>query len=418
MGMHMAARVTGTAQASGSKTTGNQGGSEGKSQAQSQTTISLFQYFIVVVSSITAFGHFVYIHLAMMYAGRDTWISLSVGCLVGLVVTYLSLKQVANQPKLSLAGQMKAAFGRWLGGAITSLYVAYFLFIVALTLKLVAGFMTVIYPTTPSVTFIFAVLGIGAWACTKGIEVLTRTMQIILPFLVAMGIAASLLSMKDKDFTDFLPVLYHGWPPVLAGSMIFIAMFAEMIVFRTFTPHVQSPAKLPRYGILLTGIIWVMFVMPSIGPIVLFGETIAKSLAFPTYTEIQYIQIQNIIERFDIFGVLLWTNGSFFRIATYLYGATSSLGELVGENATTFAVPAAVLAAGGALYLLPTTREEIYQFLSTAYIWIAVFAGIVLPFAAGCMMGIRKLLAKSGTGGGQKGGSGGRKKGKLAPANR
>ncbi|WP_284199634.1 GerAB/ArcD/ProY family transporter [Alicyclobacillus sacchari] len=307
---------------------------------------------------------------------------------------------------------MNAAFGRWLGGAITSLYIAYFLFTVALTLKLVAGFMTVIYPTTPSIAFVYSVLAIGAWACTKGIEVLTRTMQIILPFLMAMGIAASVLSIKDKDFTDVLPILYHGWPPVFAGSLIFIAMFAEMVVFQTFTPHVQSVAKLPRYGIWFTLIVWAMFVLPCIGPIVLFGETIAKGLAFPTYTEIQYIQIQNIIERFDIFGVLLWTNGSFFRIATYLYGATSSLGELVGENATTFAVPTAMIAGGGALCMLPTSREEIYHFMSTSYIWLAITAGIGIPFTAACMMSIRKRLTQSGAGGGQRGGSnGGHKRG-------
>ncbi|SDW56840.1 Spore germination protein [Alicyclobacillus hesperidum] len=412
MAMHAAQTQTG-----GTNTTGGEGQSQGQTQGKTQTTISLLQYFMVVIASITAFGHFVYVHLAMMYAGRDTWLSLTLGCLIGLMITYLSLVHVAKYPKLSLAGLMQAAFGRWVGGAITSLYVVYFLFLVALTLKLVAGFMTVIYPTTPSVAFVFSVLAVGAWACTKGIEVLTRTMQIILPFLIAMGVGASLLSIKDKDFTDLLPILYHGWPPVFAGSLIFIAMFAEMIVFRTFTPHVQSPEKLPRYGILLTGIIWAMFLLPCIGPIVLFGETIAKSLAFPTYTEIQYIQIQNIIERFDIFGVLLWTNGSFFRIAAYLYGATSSLGELVGENATTFAVPAAMLAGGAALCMLPTSREEIYHYMSTSYIWLSLAAGMGIPLLAAGMMSIRKLVNKSNAGG-QKGGSGKQQKHNSGSDNR
>ncbi|GMA57686.1 hypothetical protein GCM10025858_21890 [Alicyclobacillus sacchari] len=97
-----AAQAQGTGQAGQAIANGGGDQTQGQAQRKSQTTISLLQYFMVVIASITAFGHFVYVHLAMMYAGRDTWLSLTIGCAMGLVITYLSLWHVAKHPKLSL----------------------------------------------------------------------------------------------------------------------------------------------------------------------------------------------------------------------------------------------------------------------------------------------------------------------------
>ncbi len=88
-------------------------------------------------------------------------------------------------------------------------------------------------------------------------------MQIALPVLVIIGLLATLLSMKDKDVTQLMPILYQGISPVLMGAIVVITMISEMIVFRTISNHVHDPKKLPRQSLLMIVILFLM----TLGPV-------------------------------------------------------------------------------------------------------------------------------------------------------
>lgn len=350
-----------------------------QTQQQQPTKISNIQFFIIFIASTTAFGHFVDTHLAILDAGRDAWISLVIGMAIGAILFYLRLKLATQNANLTLVKYNEKVFGTWIGGFISVLYIAFFIMVIAVTMKVVVDFMSIVYPTTPSGIFMFALLTIASWASYKGIEVISRTIQILLPVLMALGLLASLLSIQDKDAMQLLPILNNGWSPVLSGTMVFITMMSELVVFRTMTNHVVHPDRLPGQGLIATGILLVMFIGPVSGPVMLFGEHLAQSLAFPTYTEIQYIHLGDIIERFDIVGVLLWTIGSFFRLTTYLFAAAKSTADLIGSRESTLVIPVAVLGAAASMSIMQASREDVYVFLGATYMYIALLVGIVLP---------------------------------------
>ncbi|WAH43913.1 endospore germination permease [Alicyclobacillus fastidiosus] len=362
-------------------------------KGQAKVVLSNMQIFMIVIASTTAYGHFVYVHLAILFAGRDAWISLILACLLGLAIQYVQLT-IAIGKNESLVEHALSVFGKWVGGFISVIYILFFIVIVALTIKIVSDFMGVIYPTTPPGVFLLAEFTVGAWAVYSGIEVIGRSLQVLLPLMMLLGIAASLLSTPDKDFTQIYPIFNQGITPVAQGALAFVAMLSELIGFGMIAPHAKNPEKLPKQSSMLVLVLLVLFLSPVTGPIMVFGETLAKNLSFPTYTEIQYIHITNIVERLDIIGVLLWTIGSFFRIAMFMFAAVKGISQLVGaKKETTFLIPVTLLCAAFSLSLMQSSREEVYRFLSSGYVVVAPVLGVGLPLLTGLVAWFKKALA-------------------------
>lgn len=359
-------------------------------------SISNYQLIVLMIGSTTAYGHFVFVHLCLMFAGRDGWISLVSGISFGSLILYLQFKVILGKQGNSIIIRCKEAFGKWGGSGIGVIFVVYFLCVSAITIKTVVTFLGLVYPTTPPSVFVLAELALGVWAVRSGLEVFARTVEFLLPGLIILGLAASMLSMKDKDVTQLLPIFEHGLTPVLKGSLIFVAMFSEFIVYNLAADEANLKAKLPRQSWWFSLIIMVMFLAPVIGPVMVFGEELAKRLAYPTFTEIQYIQVLNIIERFDVAGILLWTIGSFFRVTMFLYSATKGLSQVFNlPDGRTLAIPCALLVGATVLRMIPSTREEVYHFLATAYPILSLFMGFALPLFVVLFATLRGKLGRS-----------------------
>lgn len=338
------------------------------------------QLFMVYFAVTVAYGHFVYTHLVFMSAGREAWLSLLIGGAIGVGIFYLRFKSDVTHPDISLDEFAVKALGKWLGSIVTLIYILFFTAIAAMTLSELSTFLGLIYPRTPEAVFLIFEFSALAWAVRSGIEVITRTIEILLPGLIFLGLLAALLSMKDKDPTKLLPLFDHSALSIWQGSIIFITMTCELVVFGMFVDNTEEPSKLPRQSLWMGLILILAFLGPVTGPIMIFGEKLAGDLAYPTYTEIQYIRIADIIERLDIIGILLWTIGSFFRAAVFMCGASKAVAHLFhSKKENTYALPLALFTAGITISFAASSREELHTFLMSAWPVVALFCGIVIP---------------------------------------
>ncbi|MFD1674013.1 GerAB/ArcD/ProY family transporter [Alicyclobacillus fodiniaquatilis] len=358
--------------------------------SKTKEQLSNIQIFIIVIASSTAFGHFVYVHLSILYAGRDAWISLILAALIGIGIVYIHLKFAISSDS-GLYNHVHSVFGKWFGRLITSIYVMFFMIAVAVTIKVLSDFMDVIYPTTPPSVFLLAEFILIFWVVHSGVEVIGRTMQFLLPILMVLGILASVLSTGDKDFTQIFPIFERGMTPIFLGALPFIAMFSELVAFCCITQHARDPKKLPKQAWLLVTVLFFMFISPVTGPIMTFGENMARNLAFPTYTEIQYIRVTNIIERMDIVGISLWTIGSFFRISMFTFAIAKGLARLFdAKRQNAYLIPTVMLIAAISLSLMKASREEVYHFIGGIYLYLALAVGVGIPLFTGIVALIRK----------------------------
>ncbi|UOF88856.1 spore germination protein [Fodinisporobacter ferrooxydans] len=343
--------------------------------------VSNLQFLMMMIGFVTPFGHFVYIALVFHDAGKDAWLSLVCSALLGAGIVYLHFKSAARQPDLSLITYSVKVFGNWVGGMIGSIYIVFFLLSTSITIHIFVQFVSLLFPLTPHAVFTFIFIFVIAYVLYSGVEVLARSIQLSLPFLMILGLVASLLVAKDRDFSQILPILENGVFPAWQGCLIFVAMFAELVVFRMLIPHTNEPQKLPKQGLLVMGILLLMFMGPTTGPITLFGEDLAKSLLYPTFEEIRYIDVADFIQRIDIFGLFLWIIGTYYRVSIFLFGAAKGLADLMKANKDiTYVLPVILCTFAMEQSLKSYTPGEMYKFLIMGYVPISLFVGIALPF--------------------------------------
>ncbi len=85
-------------------------------------------------------------------------------------------------------------------------------------------------------------------------------------------------------------------------------------------PYVQRPEKLVKTGVWAAIITLIFFLGPITGPVAMFGPVEAARMAFPTFSEVRYIEAGEVINRFDAIAILFWTVGLMIRISLFYYG--------------------------------------------------------------------------------------------------
>lgn len=346
---------------------------------KANTKISNFQFFMLLLGGTVAFGHFVYSHLIILYAGRDGWLSVLLFGVLAMAMAYLFTKLGLLQEKRSLVQHFGYTWGKWATHVFGGLYVLYFLLIGALTIHLLGAFLGIVYPRTPREIWLLFLSIAVIWSLYAGLEVLSRAVLLLLPGLFVLGILATILAMPDRDYTQLMPVMYHGFMPVWRGTLVLITMASEMVVFNMFMPDLTQREKLVKQGFIMAALLMLMYLGPIAGPVTIFGERVAQILAYPTFAELQYLDAKPILERLDLLGIVLWAFGSFFRISVFGLGAMRAITEMSQtKRENTYGIPVALLLVSIGL-MMPLDRADDFTFLSTTYPVISLFMGLVLP---------------------------------------
>jgi spore germination protein KB len=114
----------------------------------------------------------------------------------------------------------------------------------------------------------------------SGLEVLARTNAIFLLTMIPIGITASVLTHKDKDYKNFLPILEFGPEPMLLGALNLVALYSTFLVLSMIFPFAKKQEKLRKGSILTMAILVVMFIGPVTGPVALFGGERSIGMSF------------------------------------------------------------------------------------------------------------------------------------------
>ncbi|HZG58816.1 endospore germination permease [Paenibacillus sp.] len=341
--------------------------------------ISKVQALTLGISSITVTGHLLFIPVVLNHAGRDCWIALAAAAAPALFVGYMVASFSKLYPNQSLVEYVRSIAGRWVGTALACVFLFYFFHDAALSIRGFGEFFTAaITPRTPILVYFAAIVVLAGYAVRGGLEVLARTNVLFLSIMIPIGLLASMLTHKEKDYANFLPILERGAEPVLMGALNLIALYSSFLVLGMVFPNVAEPAKLRKWSVVTMGILLVMFIGPVTGPVAVFGGERSMGLSFPTYQMLRDIQISGL-QRLDILAIFLWSLGSFSKISLYLYAVTVGVAKLLRLDDYRFLVaPTGALLVIFSL-MLGDSFMDIYSFLQNVYPFYAALVGLVLP---------------------------------------
>lgn len=322
-------------------------------------------------------GHLFFVPLVLDKAGKDSWLSLLLAMVPGLISIFVLSWLALLYPEKSLDQIARSLFGGFGGKLIALIYSAYFLLPSTLALRGLMEFMgTAFLSQTPkSVTGIIFLVLCG-FAVKSGLENIVRAYTILMPVLILMGILAAGLASPEKEYQQLLPVLEHGLSPVLRGAIPLLGLLGELAIIGVLQGSVKESTSLWKYNLvalLLTGI---FFIGPLTGPVAMFGEQGSIKFDYPTFAEMKF---GSYLVDFQSLAVLLWLFGSFGRIAGFYYASTILAARVLGKtDYRSLILPMGLLIYTLALFIFPDL-SSIKKFIVGSYPLLGVGIGIILP---------------------------------------
>lgn len=356
--------------------------------------ISKSQALMLGITGITVTGHLLFIPVILGHAGRDSWISLLLAILPAILMGFIVALLAQRYPGQSMVEYSQLILGKWLGKFVVIIFLLYLFHEVSLAIRGFGEFYTsAVTPRTPILIYLVAILILAGYAVRSGLEVIARTNQAILVFLIPIEILASALTHKDKDYRNFLPILEDSFEPVIHGTLTLVGLYSSIFVLSMIFPFINDTKQLKRYSIVTMVILIIMFVGPITGVIAIYGEERGEGLYFPTFLILRDVQI-GALQRLDILGILLWSLGSFGKVTVFLYAMSLGIAQLFKvDDYKMLVTPLAALLA-----IVSIINSEdligIYRFLKNYYPYYATFVGLILPLVLLTISQFRKTGQK------------------------
>ncbi|TDF97971.1 GerAB/ArcD/ProY family transporter [Paenibacillus piri] len=340
--------------------------------------ISNNQSAMLTVTSLTIMGHLIILTLVISQSRQDGWIAGIIGTLLGLL-GIIGLTRLSQRfPGLTIVEILCLRFS-WPGKIAAAIYLLYFWIMTVLAVRLFAETYKLIMVETPLPAFIVVIVLLCAYTVFLGLETIARMNQIMLPILVVTAMFVAFMTMGSKDYSNLLPIMSRGAAPVGLGALSVMGWLGEFAIMGMVLPYVQQPAKLLKVNVAAAFVNLIFFLGPITGPIATFGPLEAAKMTFPTFSEVRYIEIGEILNRFDAIAILFWTVGLMFRISIFYYGLCLGTAQML--KLTTYrylVVPCGWLVGVGSL-LFVRNHEEIRDFLFRVYVPLNILMGAAVP---------------------------------------
>ncbi len=273
-------------------------------------------------------------------AREDSWIAVIAGTAGALVIVNVFVTLGLRYPTKTLTQYAGDIVGKPLGKAVGLLYAYMFLFIAwSVTRELEEIFVVSFNPEAPIFLFGIMTVAVAYFAVIKGIEVIARINEILLPVGIVILLAIALLNAPKMNFSYFLPIFYDGVVPSLKGGIMVQTWLIETVVLLFLMPYIEQKEqirKIANIAVVALG----ASLMVGVMIIAVFGVALTSKLLFPALEFVRYAEIGNYIQNLDILIMVVWISGIFVKIALSYYVGTLALAQVVGARCyKTLALP-------------------------------------------------------------------------------
>lgn len=349
-----------------------------------KTKISAYQLFssIVLIPYGSALLFFI-----TPNAKQDGWLAMLIYILPAILLQIVYTALWKRYPNDTIVTYMPKIFGKILGTILSIVYIIFFEYEAARSLRDIRSLIT--FSTMPRISFTLVTLILAiivAYGVYVGIENLCRVGMVILALLVIFFILEWIFLFSTANalkFNNLRPVLENGILFVIkAGWKLITFPYGETILAAMFYPSVVEKSKVTKSAVLAVIFEGVLLTLTSIMFIAVLGVKFASTSLFPLLQTMRIMHVGEAFDRVDIFIMLIMVVGGFIKISFFTYGAMLGTAQLIKINDTKYlAVPFSLLIFGLALVIAKNYPQHIYigQVLTLTYVHLplAVFIPII-----------------------------------------
>ncbi|KAB8137546.1 GerAB/ArcD/ProY family transporter [Gracilibacillus oryzae] len=190
-------------------------------------------------------------------------------------------------------------------------------------------------PHTPLSFILYVFIIVIIYILILGIEVLTRSIEIVFPFFILVLIAIYFLNLLTGEFewNNLQPILGNGITPVLKEVPNVLSFpFGEMIVFLTFWHFVKDPNSIRRTTYIAVSFSTLLLLTSLLVILAVLGPKLASHTEIPLLETLLSIHIGMIFTNLDSIGVFIMFIGGFFKTAIHFYGFCLAITWLLNKQ--------------------------------------------------------------------------------------
>lgn len=355
--------------------------------------ISLLQFGIIVFMYTLGSAVLLVPSLLATIAKQDAWITILITVPVVLLLILIWTQLARMFPHESIIQYTEHILGKWLGKVVGLLYLIYFMFLSALVLRNVGGFITTHVLIETPMQFVHIIFMVAVvYGAYLGLEVLSRTSEIFFPWVLLIYFLASVLLIGNIDLARLLPILPDGWmPPIKAMYPLLGFPMSELVIFLLLIPFVNRQDKVRKY--------FNLFMMMNIafGAIIVLitisvlGADITARSTFAVFDVAKEIVIGKFLSRVEIMVGGIWIMTIFVKLSFCFYVTNLAIAQFFKMKSYRVTIlPFAFIVVALSMIVYKDTGE-FFWFSMGAYPIYSLFHGLIIPLLLLCVAKMRKL---------------------------
>lgn len=356
-------------------------------------------FWMVSISSIIVTSY-IPIRYAMEPSKQDAWISMLLGSLLMMAVTWLMLRICKQHERLTFVRFVQTVLGTAVGKVVAAVYFVFWFMQMAMIAKDMANFQNlVMLHQTPMFVIVACMLFLVAYAVQRGgLTAVSRCAEVIGPVFVCILYVQHFLNPQDMDVKRIMPIYADtGWQAIIQGALGCYPYLVDpsiILMLYFFAENKKTASRAIMWG---TGIAMLWGVLTALALLFVAGPDLASVLSVPVYSLTKFVTILNFIQNIDAFFIPLWLLGAFVKLSLCLFILSYGLSEWTGlKNWRAIAWAISIALFAFVMYGANDLRYE--NLLKTDYDrhYLYPFLYGVVPLLLWAIGGIRKRRSSDG----------------------
>ena len=240
-------------------------------------------------------------------SGKDSWISMIIGSIIGSLIIYIFNKLSFNKKNNYILNEKINVFKK-------GLMSVFFIFILFINVLIVRIFATSFFLNkTPGIFITIPFITLSYLASKKGLSTISKMSEILMPISLTVIFITMIAVIKDGTLNSFIPLLTTSKIKILLSSLYF-AIFTSIPQLLLFDIKIDEKNHIKYYFVssIITALI-------GIEIIYILGPYLIKVFRFPEYMVLKQIKLFNFIEKIENLIGLIWFFNLFICSSICLY---------------------------------------------------------------------------------------------------
>lgn len=301
------------------------------------------------------------------YAKNDAWISIIILTIFSFIGAYVFYSISIKYPKLNFAEINTKVLGNFLGRVCIIIMTVYYFIFIGLSIRLFQeSIEAFLLDRTPKIVVISMFVFTCAYCVIKGIKTTSILFDILFPGVLVIVVGILLLTYKNADFKNIMPIMHNGFKPVIRGSIEGIDTVLSCSIICYIMPYFEDAKKTKKWIFIAVGIAMFIYFLLVLMSLAGFGVIEVEYLNFPAIALAKTIELKvEIFERTESFFMAAWIPNAITSIITFYIITTLNIKELFkvksrkGVNIIIlFQIPIFIV-----ISLIPKNIMHLYKFL-------------------------------------------------------